>query len=176
VRTKNRHARKIAAFASVLAAACFTSGLVAASAGAVPDAQMHGSKAIAPASAPREVKEMIHAGNQIRHKPYRWGGGHSDWNSHGYDCSGSVSYVLHGAGLLDAPLDSSGFMKWGKRGDNKWVTIYAGHGHVYMVVAGLRFDTSYITDGDKSGPGWSAEMRSAHGFHKRHPAGVSGWN
>jgi hypothetical protein len=144
-------------------------------ASAVPDATLHGSKAIAPRGAPREVRQMIHAGNQIRHKPYVYGGGHRDWRSHGYDCSGSVSYVLHAAGLLDQPLDSSGFMHWGRKSASKWVTVYANEGHAYMVVAGLRFDTSYITDGDKSGPGWSETMRSAKGFRKRSPAGVARW-
>jgi cell wall-associated NlpC family hydrolase len=146
-----------------------------ATASAVPNATLKGSKAIAPPGAPREVKQMIHAGNQIRHEPYVYGGGHQDWNSHGYDCSGSVSYVLHGAGLLDYPLDSTGFMHWGRKSASKWVTIYANHEHAFMVVAGLRFDTSYITDGDKSGPGWSEEMRPTDGFRVRSPAGVSSW-
>jgi hypothetical protein len=141
----------------------------------VPHAHLVGSKAIAPRSAPAEVKAMIHAGNRIRHKPYVWGGGHRRWRSRGYDCSGSVSYVLHKAGLLDYPLDSTGFMRWGKRGHSKWATIYASHQHAYMVIAGLRWDTSFITDGDRSGPGWSEQMRSSKGFRIRHPSGSRNW-
>jgi cell wall-associated NlpC family hydrolase len=91
----------------------------------VPHAHLDGSKAIAPRSAPPEVQAMVDAGNRIRHKPYVWGGGHRRWRSRGYDCSGSVSYVLHKAGLLDYPLDSTGFMHWGKSGHSNWVTIYS---------------------------------------------------
>lgn len=115
---------------------------------------------------------MIKAGNHIRKKPYKWGGGHGDWKDEGYDCSGAVSFLLHRADMLDYPLTSGGFKKWGKGGKGKWVSIYASKSHVYMVVAGLRFDTSYITDGDKSGPGWSTYMRDPKGFKTRHPAGL----
>lgn len=89
-----------------------------------------------------------------------------------YDCSGSVSYVLHGAGLLDYSLDSTGFMKWGKGGAGHEVTIYDSKEHVFMVIGGLRWDTSYITDGDRSGPGWSEYQRPTDGFKVRHPAGL----
>src|SRR5437763_1881350 len=143
--------------------------------GGVPQAHLDGSKAVVPHSAPPEVKAMIRAGNRIRHKPYVWGGGHTRWRSRGYDCSGSVSYVLHRAGLLDYPLDSTGFMHWGKHGHSKWVTIYSSHEHAYMVVDGLRWDTSLITDGDRSGPGWSEVMRTSRGFRVRHPAGSRRW-
>ncbi len=92
----------------------------------VPQATLTpGGRAIAPASAPPAVKAMIEAANRIRHRPYRWGGGHRSWNSRGYDCSGSVSYVMHAAGLLDYPLDSRGFMRWGGGGAGSWVRIYA---------------------------------------------------
>lgn len=141
----------------------------------VTDAHLNGTKAVAPKGAPGYVRKMIEAGNRIRHKKYVWGGGHGDWNDKGYDCSGAVSYVLHEATLLDYPLDSKGFMKWGESGGNDWVTIYANKEHVYMVVAGLRFDTSYITDGDRSGPGWSDYARPAKGFRVRHPAGAGRW-
>ena len=141
----------------------------------LPHAHLVGSKAIAPRSAPPEVKAMIDAANHIRHKPYVWGGGHRRWRSRGYDCSGSVSYVLHRAGLLDYPLDSTGFMHWGKHGRSGWVTIYASHRHAFMVIAGLRWDTSFITDGDRSGPGWSETMRPHKGFRVRHPAGSRRW-
>jgi hypothetical protein len=137
-----------------------------------PDAHMHGSKAVAPKSAPKIVKDMIRAGNKIRHKKYKWGGGHGDWQDKGYDCSGAVSFVLHKAGILDSPLDSGGFMKWGAKRKGKWVSTFASKELVYMIVAGLRFDTSYITDGDRSGPGWSEYMRPSKGFRTRHPRGL----
>ena len=139
---------------------------------AVPSAHMNGSKAVAPRGAPEVVKDMIRAGNEIRHKKYKWGGGHGDWQDKGYDCSGAVSFVLHKAGILDSPLDSGGFMKWGAKRKGKWVSIFASKEHVYMIVAGLRFDTSYITDGDRSGPGWSEYMRPSKGFRTRHPNGL----
>ncbi len=129
-------------------------------------------RAVAPASAPDSVKAMIAAANRIRHRPYRWGGGHRHWQSAGYDCSGSVSYVMHAAGLLDWPLDSTGFMRWGDGGGGSWVRIYANREHVFAVIAGLRWDTSYSTDGDRTGPGWSEEMRPGRGFRLRHPLGL----
>jgi len=129
-------------------------------------------KAVAPKGAPKFVKQMINAGNRIRKKPYVWGGGHTDFKDKGYDCSGAVSYVLHVAGLLDAPMVSGQFMKYGGSGTSRWVSIYASKTHVFMEVAGLRYDTSYITDGDKSGPGWSEALRERKGFRVRHPAGV----
>ena len=148
-------------------------GLLAGTAqAAAPQAELRGARAIAPPSAPPAVKAMIAAANHIRHRPYRWGGGHRDWRSHGYDCSGSVSYVLHAAGLLDWPLDSTGFMRWGRGGPGSWVRIYANQEHVFMVIAGLRWDTSYITDGDRTGPGWSELMRPTQGFRVRHPVGL----
>jgi hypothetical protein len=144
-----------------------------AASAAVPSARLlPDGRAVAPSSAPPSVKAMIEAGNRIRHRPYRWGGGHRHWNSAGYDCSGSVSYVLHAAGLLESPLDSTGFMRWGAGGAGSWVRIYANREHVFAIVAGLRWDTSLTTDGDRSGPGWSEEMRSTGGFRLRHPLGL----
>ena len=161
----------------LLAAFCLLAVALAASAvGAfarVPDATLLPSgRAVAPASAPPAVKAMIEAANRIRHRPYRWGGGHRRWSSRGYDCSGSVSYVLHAAGLLEWPLDSSGFMRWGGGGAGQWVRIYASREHVFAVIAGLRWDTSMTTEGDGHGPGWSEEMRSTGGFRLRHPLGL----
>jgi hypothetical protein len=125
--------------------------------------------AVAPASAPQEVKEIIAWGNKIHSKPYKYGGGHGRWNDSGYDCSGSISYALHGAGLLNTSLDSTGFMSWGAAGKGRWVTIYAHGGHAYMVVAGLRFDTSGRSE---RGSRWTTEMRSSSGFTIRHPKGL----
>jgi cell wall-associated NlpC family hydrolase len=154
--------------------ACLALGLSAGPAAAkVSQAELRGARAIAPPSAPPAVKAMIAAANHIRHRPYRWGGGHRSWNSPGYDCSGAVSHVLHAAGLLDWPLDSTGFMRWGRGGAGSWVRIYANREHVFAVIAGLRWDTSYITDGDRSGPGWSEEMRPTNGFKVRHPVGIA---
>ena len=125
--------------------------------------------AIPPVNAPRRVRRAIRAANKIEDKPYRYGGGHGSWKDSGYDCSGAISYALHGAGLLDTPLDSTGFTRWGKRGKGEWITVYGNPGHAYVLIAGLRWDTS-MTPGD--GPGWSKQMRSASGFKKTHPKGL----
>jgi len=125
--------------------------------------------AVAPSSAPVEVQQIIAAGNKIARKPYRYGGGHGRWRDSGYDCSGSVSYALHGAALLDAARDSTGFMRWGERGRGQWVSVYANAGHAYMVVAGLRFDTS---SRKASGSRWTETMRSSRGYRVRHPEGL----
>jgi peptidoglycan hydrolase-like protein with peptidoglycan-binding domain len=125
--------------------------------------------AVAPASAPPEVQAIIAAGNAIAAKPYKYGGGHGRWNDTGYDCSGSVSYVLHAAGLLNTALDSTGFMSWGESGRGEWVTIRTNPSHAYMIVAGLRFDTSARRE---TGNRWSAVMRSASGYTARHPDGL----
>ena len=125
--------------------------------------------AVAPASAPAEVQAIIEAGNEIATKPYKYGGGHTRWNDSGYDCSGSVSYVLHAAGLLNRALDSTGFMGYGERGRGTWVTIRSNPSHAYMIVAGLRFDTSARR---QTGNRWSEQMRSASGYRGRHPEGL----
>ena len=125
--------------------------------------------ATAPALAPPAVQAVIAAGNQIAHKPYIYGGGHGRWEDAGYDCSGSVSYALHGGGLLKASMPSGGFTNWGEAGPGQWITIYANGGHMYMVVAGLRFDTSGRT---RAGTRWQADMRPAAGYSIRHPAGL----
>ena len=125
--------------------------------------------AIAPPSAPPAVKATIAAANQIVGAPYVWGGGHGSFDSSGYDCSGSVSYALHGGGFLSSPLDSTGFTSWGEPGPGNWITVYAASGHAYAVIAGLRWDTSGTEGG--SGPSWSTAMRSSAGFVARHPSG-----
>jgi cell wall-associated NlpC family hydrolase len=125
--------------------------------------------AVPPAGAPQEIVEIIEAGNEISRKPYKYGGGHRRWRDSGYDCSGSVSYALHGAGLLDSPLDSSAFASWGERGRGDWVTIRTNPGHAYMIVAGLRFDTSARKGGTTR---WTERMRSPRGYVARHPEGL----
>ena len=130
-------------------------------------AKLINGKAVAPRSAPRVVKAVIAAANRIEDRPYRYGGGHARWNDSGYDCSGSVSYALHGGGLLDSPMPSGSFMNWERARPRRWITVYANGGHAYAVIAGLRWDTS-MTPGD--GPGWSKQMRSSSGFRIRHPA------
>jgi len=125
--------------------------------------------AVAPAAAPPIVHAVIAAGNKIAHKPYIYGGGHGRWEDAGYDCSGSVSYALHGAGLLEQSMPSGGFMRWGDSGPGQWITIYAHGGHMYMVVAGLRFDTSGRT---RAGTRWQADMRPTSGYAVRHPPGL----
>jgi cell wall-associated NlpC family hydrolase len=118
---------------------------------------------------PAVVERVIAAGDRIAGKPYKYGGGHAKWNDTGYDCSGSVSYALHGAGLLDAALTSGDFMSWGEPGKGRWITIYAAPGHVYMIVNGRRFDTS---GRDRSGTRWQPNDRSPSGYTVRHPAGL----
>jgi hypothetical protein len=147
-------------------------GAVAPTAAPGPTATLGADgKAIAPSGAPPEVAAVIAAANEIVGKPYRYGGGHGDWEDSGYDCSGSASYALHGAGLVSRPLNSSEFMSWGEAGAGQWITSYANSGHSYLVVAGLRFDTGY-NDSSSSGPKWSDKMRPADGYTVRHPTGL----
>lgn len=125
--------------------------------------------AAAPAGAPQAVKDAIAAANAISGMPYVWGGGHGSFEASGYDCSGAVSYALHGGGLISSPLDSTGLTTWGEPGEGNWITVYGNSGHAYVVIAGLRFDTSG-TGG--SGPRWHADMRDPSGFIARHPSGL----
>ena len=115
------------------------------------------------------VSRIVRAANRIQSKPYKYGGGHGRWNDTGYDCSGSVSYALHGGGLLSSALTSGGFMRWGAPGRGRRVTIYASPGHVYMVIDGRRFDT---TGRSESGTRWQASDRSSAGYVVRHPPGL----
>ena len=123
----------------------------------------------APAGAPRAVKRAIRAGNKLQDKPYRYGGGHKSFVDTAYDCSGTVSFALHGGKLLASPLDSTSFMSWGLAGPGRWITVYANSGHAYAVIAGLRLDTSG-TGG--SGPRWLTLQRDPSGFVARHPTGL----
>ncbi|MDX6655080.1 MAG: hypothetical protein QOH18_2474, partial [Solirubrobacterales bacterium] len=121
-------------------------------------------------SAPARVKAVIAAANKIRTKPYIYGGGHASFSSTGYDCSGSVSFALHGGKFLESPLPSGPMMSWGEEGEGRWITIYANGGHAYMTVAGYRFDTSG-DEGEETGPRWHEELLDNVGFVSRHPLG-----
>lgn len=129
-----------------------------------------------PADAPVEVQNAIDAANEIDDTSYCTGGGHRTIHSRCYDCSGAVSYVLgpEGADILDSPLDSGSLERWGERGRGSWITVYTNPGHAYVVIAGLRFDTSIPDDG-QSGPGWSKDVKAGlvNGpFRKRHFEGL----
>jgi cell wall-associated NlpC family hydrolase len=118
---------------------------------------------------PVAVRRVIAAGDRIARAPYSYGGGHGNWDAGAYDCSGSVSYALHGGGLLDTALASGALMSWGEPGPGRWITIYANPGHAFMVVAGRRFDT---TGRDQTGSRWQAAMRDTSGYAVRHPPGL----
>ena len=126
--------------------------------------------ALAPPSAPDPIRQMISAANQIVGQPYQWGGGHGSFQSKGYDCSGAVSYALAGAGLLRTPLASGQFMSYGIPGPGRWLTIYAKSGHVYAVIAGLRWDT--VGDARGSGPRWHPYDAYPQGLVARHLPGL----
>jgi cell wall-associated NlpC family hydrolase len=163
VRAELREARKqLASFRSYLAGGAYLQE--------GPRARVtRDGMAIAPENAPDVVKQVILAGNQIARFPYKWGGGHGAWRDSGYDCSGSVSFALAGAGLLNAPLTSGGLAAYGRPGPGRWITIYANSGHVFMVVAGLRFDTS---GQGRAGTRWQPAQRPTGGFAVRHPPGL----
>jgi cell wall-associated NlpC family hydrolase len=129
-------------------------------------------KAYPPAAAPQEVKEAIWAANEIVGLPYRYGGGHARVKDSGYDCSGTVSYALRGGRLLDMPLDSSSFLSWGAAGSGDWITVYTNPGHAFVVIAGLRLDTSAAGDpSGNDGPQWRPVLRNTRGFKARHLIG-----
>lgn len=131
-----------------------------------------GGLAAAPMSAPFAVQKIVWAANQIVGDPYIWGGGHASFKSPGYDCSGTVSFALHGGHLLTIPEDSSEFMRFGSRGLGRWVTVFTNPGHAYMTVAGLRLDTSAADDpSNQQGPRWRPLRPGNGGFSVRHPTG-----
>src|SRR5213083_450639 len=130
--------------------------------------------AVAPADAPPAIQAAINAGNAIHTYPYHWGGGHRTFYDTGYDCSGAVSYVLHAAGLLASPMTSGGLASsWGAPGKGRWITVYGNASHAYMIVAGLRFDTS--SGGDRwnqgSGPRWRKKKRRPVGYTQKYYPG-----
>ena len=126
--------------------------------------------AYAPSNAPDAVKRAIWATNGIRRMPYKWGGGHGSFSDSGYDCSGTVSFALHHAGVLSSPIPSSELRGFGERGRGRWITVYSRSGHTFAVIAGLRLDTtgSYGNEG----PRWRTDGRDTWGFEARHPAGL----
>jgi hypothetical protein len=134
-------------------------------------AELVDGRAIAPPRAPPAVKAVIAAANRIDDTPYVWGGGHRSFVSRGYDCSGAVSYALHGGSLLDVTMVSGQLAAWGEPGVGRWITVYANAEHVYMVVAGLRFDTRDDPPGVR-GPRWHRAQADPHNFVARHPAGL----
>jgi cell wall-associated NlpC family hydrolase len=137
-------------------------------------AQAINGVAYAPDQAPDAVKQAIWAANQIVGLPYRLGGGHKlGFTDHAYDCSGTVSFAMHGAGLLATPRDSSSFMRYGVAGKGQWITVYTNPSHAFAVIAGLRLDTSAAGDpSGASGPRWRPNLRSTRGYRARHPLGL----
>ncbi|MDB6118310.1 MAG: endopeptidase nlpc/p60 domain [Verrucomicrobiaceae bacterium] len=129
------------------------------------------NQAVPQANIPHKVQLAVAAGNKIHGKPYRYGGGHAHFEDKGYDCSGTVSYVLHEAGLLNEATTSGELRRFGKNGEGKWMTVYAKDGHAFIVVAGLRLDTSN-GGGRDVGPRWTTKSRTLQGFRARHPEGL----
>ena len=125
--------------------------------------------AYAPSNAPQAVKNAIWAVNTIRNRPYVWGGGHGSFYDSGYDCSGTVSFALHSAGAINAPLPSSDLIRFGERGRGRWFTIYSRRGHTFAVIAGLRLDTTDFQTGGNVGPRWHTDMRDTSSYIARHP-------
>jgi hypothetical protein len=134
-------------------------------------AELIEGRAVAPANAPAAVQAAIAAANRIDNRPYVWGGGHLSWAARGYDCSGAVGYVLHAIGLLDQTMVSGQLASWGEDGVGRWITVYANAEHVYMVIAGLRFDTRGNLPG-VSGPRWHMGKVEPRKFVARHPSGL----
>ena len=138
-------------------------------------ARLRIGKAAAPKNAPLAVKRAIWAANQLRHKPYRFGGGHKSFDDRGYDCSGTISYVLGAGGLISAPMNSTEFRNYGDRGPGKWITIYAREGHAFAVIAGLRLDTTpYDRYTGKWAPRWQTIYRPPRGVRRKASCWVIG--
>lgn len=183
MRNNKRKLKLGIAVAGVLAALTLTPGLASANCGGgglspaetdicTPTAKarlLPNGMLIPPKSAPARVKAVIAAANKIRTKPYVWGGGHARWWDQGYDCSGSVSYALHGGEFIESPLPSGPMESWGLPGEGRWITVYANAGHAYAVIAGVRWDTSGDSSG--TGPRWHEDLRDNIGYVARHPAG-----
>ncbi|MEP6699464.1 MAG: hypothetical protein ABJB09_07010 [Verrucomicrobiota bacterium] len=136
------------------------------------EARLHGTIAAAPVNAPLAVKRAIWAANQLRTKPYRYGGGHRSFIDNAYDCSGTVSFALAGAGLVSLPMNSTDLRAYGARGPGKWITVYARNGHAFAVIAGLRLDTTAWHSSGRWAPRWQTGERLPRGFEARHPIGL----
>ena len=136
-------------------------------------ALLRGNLALAPVNAPMSVKRAIWAANQLRAKPYRFGGGHKSFHDSAYDCSGTISYALAGAGLVTVPMSSKEFRAYGSRGPGKWITVYARDGHTFAIIAGLRLDTTSPHNPSRRwAPRWQPTERKPRGFEARHPVGL----
>ncbi len=185
MRNKNRHRFKLGiATGLALSALALTPGAASAGCGGggvssaevdicTPTAKgrlLANGMLVPPKSAPPKIKAVIAAANKIRTKPYIFGGGHARWWDRGYDCSGSVSFALHGGNFLESPLPSGPMAKLGLPGEGRWITVYSNPGHAYAVIAGFRWDTSGNTDGT-TGPSWHEDLRDNVGYIARHPTG-----
>jgi hypothetical protein len=168
--------RKLISYAAffVLTAQISFAGSFPSSGPTIPgnEARLRGSLALAPVNAPLPVKRAIWAANQLRTKPYRYGGGHRSFNDSAYDCSGTVSYALGAAGLVPSPMSSKEFRSYGHRGRGKWITVYARNGHSFAVIAGLRLDTTPYNSSRRWAPRWQTIARAPFGFEARHPVGL----
>jgi hypothetical protein len=133
-------------------------------------ATLENGYAVAPRTAPSQVRKAIEAGNELVGRPYRYGGGHQNFYDTAYDCSGAVSFVLHSIGRMNTPTPSKELRAYGESGAGRWITVYASQGHSFLVVAGLRFDTGY--GGGEHGPQWLTRSRPADEFVMRHPGGL----
>jgi hypothetical protein len=133
-------------------------------------ATLENGYAVAPPTAPLQVRDAIDAGNELIGKPYRYGGGHHNFYDTAYDCSGAVSFVLHSIGRMNTPTPSKELRDYAEGGPGRWITVYASRGHSFLVVAGLRFDTGY--GGGEHGPQWLTRSRPADEFVTRHPYGL----
>ncbi len=138
----------------------------------MPRGKVHlvNGRALAPADAPPVVRRAVEAGNRMQKFPYKWGGGHAVLNDTGYDCSGTVSYVLREAGIMPDQMTSRGFLNFGEPGEGDWITVWAKDGHVFMIIGGLRLDTGGSTT--RTGPRWKSKSRNYKGFVARHPRGL----
>jgi hypothetical protein len=169
--------RKLSIYAALLicAASISFAGSFPSSGPTTPGnaALLRNGLALAPVNAPTSVKRAIWAANQLHTKPYRFGGGHKTFHDSAYDCSGTVSYALAGAGLVSVPLSSTEFRVFGSRGPGKWITVYARNGHTFAVIAGLRLDTTSPHNPSRRwAPRWQPTERMPRGFEARHPIGL----
>jgi len=163
--------RPLALLAACLLCSCGSTPKTTATGYRGPQAVIVNNDVVAPDNVPSAVKRAIRAGNEINHLPYQFGGGHGSRPSYGLDCSGTASYVLRSAGLMNGSMPSKGFLKYGKPGPGKYITIYVRDGHVFMTICGVRLDTTSHGSGEV-GPRWMTKPRNTRGFKMRHPPGL----